>query len=352
MANFTQRPAPVKGRKRGKRPNIFIRILKAIFPWKGDSVGEAIRKVIFAVAIVAFVITGGSVLLDVGNEMVQKYVKTEEIRQLKDSLNLSEEEIQKIEQEVPQILPEYMGLYSQNKDIVGWIKLDDTEINYPVMQTSDNEYYLTHNFQNEYSKGGSIFVDYRNTINAQSKSPNLILYGHNIWSGEYFAKLTRYYDSKESDPLAFYKEHPTITFDTIYEKAEYKIFACVLFNTKEKYGEVYPYTSKREFKNKDDFNNFILDIMDRSVLWTDVDLEYGDELITLSTCYWPYGEDVDTRCVVFARKVRDGESPEVDVTKAQRNYNPLCFEYQYKVLGGQWNGRTWDTSKLLSYEGQ
>lgn len=352
MANFTQRPKPVKSGKHGKKPNIFIRMIRAVFPCRGDSAGEAIRKVIFAVAIVAFVITGGSVLLDVGNEMVQKYVKAEEIRQLKDSINLPDEVIEQIESEVPEILPDYMALYAENKDIVGWVKIPDTQIDYPVMHTSDNDYYLTHSFKNEYSKGGAIFADYRNTFTATETSDNVILYGHNIWSGEYFAMLSRYYDTHETDPITYYQNHPTMTFDTIYEKSEYKIFACVLFNTEEANGEVYPYTAKREFASKTEFNSFILDIMDRSVLWTDVDLNYGDQILTLSTCYWPYGEDIDTRCVVFARKVRDGESAEVDTSKAQRNYNPLCFDYQYKVLGGQWNGRTWDTSKLLSYDGE
>ena len=89
--------------------------------------------------------------------------------------------------------------------------------------------------------------------------------------------------------------------------------------------------------------------MDRSVLWTDVDLTYGDEILTLSTCYYPFGKKVDTRCAVFARKVRDGESAEVDVSKAQINKNSLKFTYQANVEGGEWKGRTWDTSKLLSY---
>ena len=220
------------------------------------------------------------------------------------------------------------------------------------MQAADNDYYLTHTFENKEDKGGAIFADYRNEFEAGRLSGNTVLYGHNIWDGTMFAKLTRYYDAKlggYSDRLGFYKENPTVIFDTLYEKSEWKVFACVLFNTDEKNGEVYPYTQIHDFENEDSFNSFILDIMDRSVLWTDVDLTYGDSILTLSTCYYPYGQNIDTRCVVFARKVRDGESPEVDVSKAQVNNNPLMFTYQYNVLGGSWQGRTWDTSKLLSY---
>ena len=92
--------------------------------------------------------------------------------------------------------------------------------------------------------------------------------------------------------------------------------------------------------------------MDRSVLWTDVDLQYGDNILTLSTCYYPYTkEKADTRVAVFARKVREGESAEVDVSKAMRNPDPLLFAYEYRVKGGSWGGRKWDSSKLLSYNG-
>lgn len=270
-------------------------------------------------------------------------------------LNLTDEEKEAIRKEQPDILPSFMELYNQNSDIVGWITVgsgDNKIVDHPVMQAADNDYYLTHSFERKETKGGAIFADYRNQFDSGKLSGNTVLYGHNIWDGTMFAKLTRYYDATlggYSDKLGFYKENPTIIFDTLYEKSEWKVFACVLFNTDEKNGEVYPYTQIHDFENEASFNSFILDIMDRSVLWTDVDLTYGDSILTLSTCYYPYGQNIDTRCVVFARKVRDGESTEVDVSKAQVNENPLMFTYQYQVLGGSWKGRTWDTSKLLSY---
>lgn len=355
MANYTQRPASV-GVSAKKKPCLLIRMIRAIIPWKGDGVGEVIRKIIFAGALVAFIITGGTLLGDVTGELWQKYVKTEEIKNLKaeGSINLSDEQIAEIQSKVPEILPEYMSLYSQNNDFVGWVKIDGTILDYPVVQTTDNDVYLKKTFTGETSKGGTIFADYRNTVislDGKKKSDNIILYGHNIWSGAMFTELTRYLnDLEKGDAISYYKTHPTIEFDTIYEKGTYKVFAYALFNTQEEYGEVFDYNEKREFANADEFNNFILDIMDRSVIWPDVDLQYGDELLTLSTCYWPYGEKYDTRCAVFARKVRDGESAEVNVDAAQLNVNPLMWEYQYRILGGgSWAGRRWDTSKLIGY---
>lgn len=351
-----------------KKQNIFIRIRNAVFPAKGDSVTESVRKVIFDIAVVALVVTGGSLVYDLLDRWVQVSFVDKTIEQtynpdkddtIEGELELSEKE-QQVHNENPAILKSFLELYSQNDDIVGWLTLDDSNpnddkyiLNHPVMQSEDNEYYLNYNFNKEKTKSGAVFADFQNKFTPNSLSGNTILYGHNIWDGTMFAKLTRYYDGRlgndYTDRLGFYKEHPTITFNTLYENAEWKVFACVLFNTEEENGEVYPYTQLQEFENKESFNNYILEIMDRSVLWTDVDLTYGDSILTLSTCYYPYGKNIDTRCVVFARKVREGESAEVDVSKAVTNENPLKFTYQYNAEGGSWQGRTWDTSKLLSY---
>lgn len=354
-----------------KKPNIFVRMVRAIFPCKGDGVAESVRKVIFDIAVVAFVITGGSVVLDLLDEAKQINIVDKEIEEIYDSsingtINLEDKEIQQIQQEKPGISDSFLQLYAENNDVVGWIRIGEAGtdengnqkaiISYPVVQAEDNKYYLDHNIKKEESKRGAIYADYRNIFSPDKLSGNTVLYGHNMSYGDkMFAKLSRYYDGTldgdTTDRLAFYKKHPTVTFNTLYDDSEWKVFACVLFNTQEELGEVYPYHTVHEFSNKEAFNSYILDIMDRSVLWTDVDLTYGDSILTLSTCYYPYGkENADTRCAVFARKVREGESAEVDVSKAVINTNPLKFRYQYDREGGSWQGRTWDTSKLLSYE--
>ena len=186
----------------------------------------------------------------------------------------------------------------------------------------------------------------------------MILYVHNTYSSVAFSKLTRYYYEKDNpDPnadwsLSFYQKHPTINFDTLAGQGIYKVFAVCLFNTEEQYGEVYNYLRRgRAFSDKDDFNNYILDIMDRSVLFTDVDLDYGDKILCLSTCYFPFGMDYENvRCVIFARKVREGESPEVDTSKAYRNHSWIAWQQAIdRGLVGAYGNRAWDTSKLLSY---
>lgn len=250
------------------------------------------------------------------------------------------------------VLSDYEAKYEENEDIVGWIKLDAANINDPVVQADDNKYYLTRDFNGNDYQNGSFFVDYKCQFTTRTRPANTIIYGHNMVTGPSFAKLTRYYDARlngdYANRLDFYINNPTIEFNTIWEteRSEYKVFACMFVNTMEEHGEVFKYYKQRDIKNEGQFYEYVAQILDRSVFYTDVDLEYGDEILTLSTCYYPFGKAVDTRCVVFARRVREGEDPTVDTSKAYVNDSPLYFDYYYQVNGGSWAGRKWDTTKV------
>ncbi|MGN0611468.1 MAG: class B sortase, partial [Ruminiclostridium sp.] len=256
-----------------------------------------------------------------------------------------------------EILPSFKKLLEINPDTVGYIKIEGTQIDYPVVKGKDNDYYLTHDFYKEPSKSGSVMMDVNCKVTADGNSGNLVLYGHNMAVGTFFACLSEYwrtlYDSYDGASIQFYKDHPTITFNTLYEEAEWKIFAIGLYNVDERYGEVYSaYNNKHDFTSRTDFNNFIIDIMDRSDIFTDVDIQYGDDILTLSTCYWPFREDMDNvRLAVFARKVRPGESEYVDVSKAQVNTYVKRWKWVYDNVGGgyDWSQSNWDRRKLLSY---
>lgn len=361
MTDYTVRPPMV--RAKGKQKNAFVRFLMAIFPVKGDSAAEMIRKVVFICAVIAFAITGYTLLKDVSGEIIQMYYIPNQVADDKrqGSVNLSPEVIDKIKEQKPYIRENLMTLYSKNNDLVGWFNLGEEEeiIHYPVVQTTDNDKYLTTDFYGGYIKSGTLFVDYRAEFSPNGEAPNfLVIYGHNTSSSLMFSKLTRYYYEKDNPnpdedwSTSFIKKHPTVNFDTLAEDGVYKVFAVGLFNTDEAYGEVYNYLrGSRPFESESDFNNYILDIMDRSVLFTDVDLTYGDEIICMSTCYFPFGLELENvRCAIFARKVREGESPEVDTSKVTRNN--LWIGWQQAVdrgLSSSYAHRTWDTSKLLSY---
>ena len=362
MANYMVRPPAV--RSKGKQKSGFVRFLMSVFPVKGDEVTEIIRKVVFIGAVIAFVITGGSLLNDVLGQVRQLYVVGGQIQQDKINgyLNLSKEEYDQIMEEKPYIREELMGLYARNSDFVGWINIggNDRWIDEAVVQCDNNDKYLTTDFYGGYSRSGTIYADYRARFGTDGSAPNfIVMYGHNTYLSTMFSKLTRYYYDKDnlgggSNPsLSFYQKYPTITFDTLAEEGTYKVFAVCLFNTESRYGEVYNYLRQcSSFSSESDFNNYVLDIMDRSVLLTDVDLTYGDEIICLSTCYFPFGMEYENvRCAVFARKVRDGESAEVDVSKAEVNWAWKGWQQAIdRGIAAASPYRRWDHKKyLLSY---
>ncbi len=362
MIDYTVRPP--MARSKGKRKNAFIRALIAIFPAKGDAVTEMIRKIVFIGAVAALVITGGTLLSDIRGELVQKYVISNRLEQIKNggTGHLNENIINSAIEEKPYIREDFIGLYAENNDFIGWFNLGDEEkvIDNPVVQTDNNDTYLNTSFDGQQLKSGTLFADYRCEFDEDGNAPNFtILYGHCLSSQLMFSKLNRYYYERENpdynDSLtSFYRKYPTLNFDTLKENGKYKVFACCLFNTEEQYGEVYDYLRYGEpFTSKDDFNNYILDIMDRSVLYTDVDITYGDEILCMSTCYFPFGMEFENiRCAIFARKVREGEDPSVDVSKVERSW--VWQGWQQAIdrgLAPKYPQRGWDTSKLLSYDG-
>ena len=112
----------------------------------------------------------------------------------------------------PAILPELKEAYERNPDMVGWIRIDGTEVDYPVMYTPGEDYYLYRDFDKQESKQGCIFIDKHATL--EPRDTNLLFHGHNMKDGSMFRTLLEY--KKES----YYKEHPTIHFDTLYERGE------------------------------------------------------------------------------------------------------------------------------------
>ncbi|MBQ8527795.1 MAG: class B sortase [Lachnospiraceae bacterium] len=197
------------------------------------------------------------------------------------------------QEKVYTVLDEYKSLLNQNKNLIGWLKIADTNIDYPVMQTDDNEYYLDHDVNNESDKNGTLFMDYQ--CDVLKPSSNFIIYGHNMRSGNMFGNLDKY--KSES----YYKEHPVIMFDTIYEKGIYQImyaFNSRIYTEDEitfKYYQMIDITSEKEFESN------MKSMQEIALYNTGVEAVYGDQLLTLSTC--DYGED-DGRFVVVAKRVQ------------------------------------------------
>ncbi len=192
----------------------------------------------------------------------------------------------------PTILPEYQELYAMNDDLVGWINIPDTKVNYPVMQTPDEpNYYLDRNFNKEKSRLGAIYV--REVCDVFKPSDNVVIYGHYISSGaSMFVNLHKY--TKKS----FWETHQTFTFDTLYEHHTYQIIAA--FKTTANAGDGFPYHRFNEAKNKEEFDEFIKTVKELDFYETGVTAEYGDKLVTLSTCEYTLDNG---RLVVVAKRI-------------------------------------------------
>jgi sortase B len=352
---------PALGGVRNRRNSVGTRMLTSFVPVRGDDIREGVRKVIFTAALVSFIYFGSTLGVDLFNEWRAGVLQRQHQDRVGADFDPNDPRvIERRQSGSVAPLDKYMALWLQNNDFVGWVRVGDTAVNYPVVQGNDNRYYLDFDFEHNRSKGGAIFADHRNRFEGLDISDNTVLFGHNIATGNYFAALSNYWSTTngfKSNDLSFYKQHPVINFDTMYEELEWKVFAVGLYNADARHGEVYEYWRKHDFHTADEFHEFVFDVMDRSVLFTDVDLRYGDKLLTLSTCFYPMGMPgtpggVNSRVVVFARQVRAGESSYVDTSVAANNSNVLRWTEEARRYGQGWNGRRmWDYRKYLtSYE--
>ena len=200
------------------------------------------------------------------------------------------------EAEPREVLEEYQNLLLKNRKLIGWVKIDDTYIDYPVMQTTDNEYYLDHNMNQEYDKNGTIFMD--KDCNVLEPSTNYILYGHHMRNGRMFGQLDQYKDK------SFYEKHPIIEFDTIYEKGTYEIMYVFRSKVYKETEIVFKYYQFIDANGEQEFDSAMEEMAALSLYDTGVTAQYGDQLLTLSTCDY---QETDGRFVVVARKIADGE---------------------------------------------
>lgn len=200
---------------------------------------------------------------------------------------------EEIVQPTPQVLGEYLTFYEKYPNFAGWLRIPDTQIDLPVMQSTDNAYYLNKNIEGKEDKNGTLFLDCRDDI--QNPSTNMIIYGHNMKSGAMFGGLKQYLDA------AYVEQHDTIQFDTIYEKHVYQIIAVCLSKVGYQGDDVTQYYDFIEAESAEDMQKFIKDIRECAVYDRTGELLESDRLLTLSTCN-NYVED--GRLFVVARKIQ------------------------------------------------
>ena len=214
-------------------------------------------------------------------------------------------------------------------NVKGFIELEGCGIRLPVVQGTDNIYYLTHTYNDRKNKAGSIFMDYRCTVSEEYTSPNIVLYGHNQEDGTMFGNL-KYYKNN----VDFYKKNPIVVFNTEYGIGDYIIFGYFVTNVYEKQdsaGEVFHYHDYIEtLNNESTFNWYMSQVNERNQIIPPIDVVYGDKLLVLSTCSNEYS---DSRFVVMARKVREGENiSAIDFSTARLNPNAKQIDWD-AILG-------------------
>lgn len=233
---------------------------------------------------------------------------------------------------IPEPLSKYAEYYEHNNDFIGWLcipNLTDSKgnpyIDYAIVQTDDNTFYLDKDFDKKSSSAGWIYADYKIPITATSHADNITMYGHSMKDGSFFRHLLDYKSSSKG--LDLINKAYTISFDTRWEENKYIIVSCFLIGIYERQDDepLFEYFKCRQFNTEEEFNYFYDNIMYRSYYLSDVECEFGDEFITLSTCAYDFS---DSRFVVVARKVRDGE----DISKYKGTYTKNRDKHMPSIL--------------------
>lgn len=219
-------------------------------------------------------------------------VKTDNIK-IPDTASEDETEDPVAESEA--MMEKYGELYNENKDFIGWLSVEGTKINYPVMYTPDDpEHYLRKNFDGNYDIGGMLFVDARCTFNPSST--DTIIYGHHMNNGTMFGPLM---DFQDNDYL---KEHTTVTFDTMYRPGTYKIFASFQSKAYDADSDEFKYYDFINAETAYDFQEYLKNIKALSLYYDEENApSFGDEIITLSTCDY---YTTDGRFAVLAKRIK------------------------------------------------
>ena len=216
------------------------------------------------------------------------------------------------------ISDEMKAFYSQNKDAVGWLTVDGTAMDYPIVQSKDNKFYLSsHNAYGKSALYGTPFLDYR--CNKFDLSKNTIIYGHNMKNNLHFGSIDNYAD------VSYYKKHPLIHYSTVYKSYTFKIYAVFYATTQADADGGYVFNYIYPHMGTNSFAGYISMLNQYALYTTDAGLQPTDKIITLSTCTHLWDSlrsgGVSTRMVLIGRLLRSGESEQVNTENIKINTN-------------------------------
>lgn len=263
--------------------------------------------VIFAIAMAGLLVSVGIRIHDreklLDQQEALKLEKESVKEEPEDDETISCNAVSDVEKK-PTVLPEYAKLYEENQDLIGWLSIEGTVIDYPVMQTPEDEcYYLKRDFYGEDNENGCLIMDTDSVVgvgkadncyqNGTSPSTNLIIHGHTMKSGEMFGDLPLYRDEE------YGKAHETICFDSLYEHREYELIAVFYSQVYYQSQDVFKYYQFFQADTQEEFDDWYENIKKLSLYETGVTASFGDEFITLSCCSYHVE---DGRFVVVAKR--------------------------------------------------
>lgn len=286
--------------------------------WRSQRVKLAVVAVLLAVACVSI----GVIVKDKQSER-QNLQKQQELEALWNSSQQAEpEEMSSQSAKKEYANPTFEELLTINKDLVGWLEVG--ELSAPVVQTVNNDYYLTHDFYGKEDPHGTVYADTRN--NVVQGDDNTVLYGHNYKKSKQIFYEVEKYRSPE-----YAMAHPVFSFTTLEEKRDYLVLGLFFTNTEPAQGDVFDYHNKLSFATNAEMETFIAEARSRSLIMSDVEADGFDQLITLSTCGYDFEGQ---RIVLLGRRLRPNEDAAQFVsTRYYSNPAPLMPEIWTKLYG-------------------
>lgn len=357
-------PRQRKGNGKKKRNHYsFTEILRFFVPWKGDSMFESFRKIVFSLALI---VVGVCTFL-IGNYYIDLYEAKKSYRELQARIDAARanrhfsNDNYKEDPETGKMVEwldyNYYGntLLPLNPDAVGYVNIEGTEVSYPVVQKqklsdpnkNPNDYYLYRTFMQEQSKAGCIFMDFRNHFDevvdhrrVYDNSGNVFIYGHNMNNRTMFGSLRDYINNP-----SFYSAHPIVNYSSLYKDYQFKIFAVFIVDG-EDYDSEYAFDcwNTLDFPDEESFYDYVNEAKKRTMINTNVDVRYGDQLLSLYTCN---GLVANAKLILMCREVRveEGEDPKEGTENATLNDNVLYPKAYYK--GGR--PVNYDPKKFVPY---
>lgn len=304
-------------------------IFESYIPNRRDNLKQIIIKVVFLIAFLTMLISAGFI----ANHFITAEREENIIEDARDiwystadtvsddtQNNVADDETAKTG-----LTDAEKALKELNSDFKGWLTLKGAGVDHPVYQTGDNSYYLNHNQNKQKSAYGALYFDYENVITEEKVDKNLIIYGHEMKNGSMFGSL------KKLRNLSFYKENSTVELTLSGEKSTYRIYAIFVLNASKADDDGYVYNIyKQTFADEDEFNSWVNEACERSIIDTNVGVEYDDEILTLVTCA---GDFDNARLVVMAKKLDEYEDKSSMNYDAHTNSDPRYPAKWYEERG-------------------